>query len=134
MRSRPPFLVSLPPQGDTHALIRGFDLVDRVWIEHCRDPRSHVPLPRLEGRLLIDRASQLRATNDSWRNGNAPIAAMLIPGSVEDIIRMIRFCDEHGIVMTNLGAAADPDQQPMLRVRVDAPGGQRPRLRVVGSD
>lgn len=114
--------------------IVGFDVVARAWIVDAIAPARRAPLPFLSGRLVVDVASQIRAVDDDGHPARQLIAAMLLPGAVEDIVRMMRFCDEHGIVMTSPHADGGNDPGPIVRIHADALGRQRPILRVVGVD
>lgn len=136
-----------PPHTDAHAMtdrsrspppatlpISGFDVVARAWmVEHGVDARR-APLPLLLGKLVVDVASQVRAVDGDGHPARQLIAAMLLPGGVEDIVRMMRFCDEHGIVVTSPNAPGDADPGPIVRIHADALGRQRPMLRVVRTD
>lgn len=109
-------------------------MVARAWMSECRQDTRRAPLPFLSGKLLVDVASQMRAVDNDGQPALQLIAAMLLPGNVEDIVRMMRFCDEHGILVTSPNAAAEADPGPVVRIHADALGRQRPMLRVVGSD
>ena len=114
--------------------ITGFDMVARTWMSECSQEMYRVPVPFLSGKLFVDVASQSRAADDDGEPARQLIAAMLLPGNVEDIVRMMRFCDEHGILITSPSAAAETGPGPVVRIHADATGRQRPMLRVVGSD
>lgn len=109
--------------------ITGFDPVRRAWTMAPHTGLRRVPLPALEGRLMVDAAVQASAGNAD----GAPVAAMLLPGTVADIVRMLRFCGEHDIAMTAPGAHA-AGATPVVRVHAAALGRHRPVLRVVGAD
>ncbi len=112
----------------------GFDVVARAWLAEATRSASLVQLPLLRGHLLVDVAAQIRAIDDDGEPARQLIAAMLIPEGVEDIVRMMRFCDEHGIVVTSPNAGGKVDPGPIVRIHADALGRQRPMLRVVGTD
>lgn len=118
----------------TPSPVVGFDAAARAWMTEAGPSARQAPLPMLKGRLLIDVAAQVRAVDGSGRPARQLIAAMLLPGAVDDVVRMMRFCDEHGIVVTSANAAEDVGRGPVVRVLADAPGRPRPMLRVVGDD
>ncbi len=112
----------------------GFDAAARAWMTEADPSVRRVPLPMLRGRLLVDVAAQARAIDAAGQPMPWLVAAMLLPGAVGDIVRMMRFCDEHGIVVTSADAVGHPGPGPVVRIRADALGRARPMLRVVGSD
>lgn len=120
------------PPSPTMPII-GFDVVERAWIVDTSTPARRAPLPLLSGRLVVDVTSQIRAIDDDGQPARQLIAAMLLPGDVEDIVRMMRFCDEHGILVTSPHADVQADPGPIVRIHADALGRQRPMLRVVGT-
>ena len=121
-----------PPPGQ--ASIVGFDIIARAWIVDPGQATGRAPLPLLRGRLVVDVAAQVGTVDDQGRPARSLIAAMLLPGAVDDIVRMLRFCDEHGIVVVSTHAGGEHDPGPIVRIHADALGRQRPMLRVVGTD
>lgn len=114
--------------------IIGFDVAARAWMVDSASPGDRAPSPLLRGRLLVDVAAQIRAAGDGGRPARALIAAKLLPGMVDDIVGMMRFCDQHEIVVVSAHAATADEPSPIVRIHADALGRQRPMLRVVGSD
>jgi len=120
----------LPPSPT----IAGFDLVAHAWVIDAAPADRCAPLPLLSGRLMVDVAAQVRALDEAGRPARRLVAAMLLPGAIGDIVKMMRFCDEHGIAVTSANAAGHADPGPIVRIRADSLGCPRPVLRVVGSD
>ncbi|TDK27133.1 hypothetical protein E2F46_02660 [Luteimonas aestuarii] len=114
--------------------ITGFDVIVRGWIVESAPSAGRAPLPLLKGKLVVDVAAQIRAVDDMDQPARHLIAAMLLPSGVEDIVWMMRFCDEHGIFVMSRNTIGDPDPGPIVRIHADALGRQRPMLRVVGDD
>ncbi|MFI2431784.1 FAD-binding protein [Streptomyces sp. NPDC018693] len=52
-------------------------------------------IPRLDGTLLMDEASLAAAADDYGHLVHRRPAAVLRPGSVRDIVAMVRFCNDH---------------------------------------
>jgi FAD/FMN-containing dehydrogenase len=78
------------------ALVFGFDPVNRRWISVAEAAPFH-HLPPLEGSIVTDPASLAHYAQDAGSIiHNTPIA-VLIPGSVRDIQKMVRFCKRHNI-------------------------------------
>ena len=117
-----------------HAPIIGFDAAARAWITESGKATACTPLPSLRGRLLADIAAQMRAFDGQDLPTRRLVAAMLLPGEVEDIVRMMRFCDELGIVVASTHASASNAAGPIVRIHADALGHHRPMLRVVAGD
>ena len=113
--------------------IVGFDVAARAWMVDSAAPGDRAPLPLLRGHLQVDVAAQIRAAEDGGRPARGLIAAALLPGVVDDIVRMMCFCDQHEIVMVSAHAAIAGEPSPIVRIHADALGRQRPMLRVVGS-
>jgi len=78
------------------ALVFGFDPVSRRWIAVAEAaPFDHIP--SLDGSIVTDPASLAPYATDSGSMvHNTPIA-VLIPGSVRDIQKMVKFCRHHCI-------------------------------------
>jgi cytokinin dehydrogenase len=73
------------------AVVFGFDPVSRRWITEAQAaPFDHVP--PLDGELVTDPASLAPYANDAGSIVHNTPNAVLRPGSVRDIQRMIRFC------------------------------------------
>jgi len=68
------------------ALIIGFDLVSRNWVAAAQAAAPVAPAPPLKGRLLVGRPR-----------------AVLQPGDIGDIVIMLRFSNEHGILAAPRG-------------------------------
>jgi FAD/FMN-containing dehydrogenase len=88
----------------TGSVITGFDPLSRRWLAAAEAAvGGDAPLPPLDGVVVMDEAS-LRA--DSADEGNIVHRrpwAVLRPGSVEDIARMLRFCRRHGVAAAARG-------------------------------
>ncbi|HEY3493461.1 MAG TPA: FAD-binding protein [Polyangiaceae bacterium] len=84
------------------AIVFGFDPVARCWISEAQAaPFDHVP--DLDGEIRTD-PSSLAAYGTDLGNmvHNTPVA-VLFPGSVKDIQKMIRFCKARGIKVAARG-------------------------------
>ena len=81
----------------------GFDPFARRWVAAVGAAGVFDRVPELEGELCTDPASLAAVASD---NGNiivdTPIA-VLRPGSVDDIVKMVRFCRRRGIVVAARG-------------------------------
>jgi len=88
----------------TAAIIVGYSREAGAWVGGAgphHDPFDHVP--HLDGELLTDQASRdAKGTDLGFIIFNAP-AAVLRPGSIDDISKMIKFCKARGIVVAARG-------------------------------
>lgn len=87
-----------------------FDPLSRSWAvgSRQRDPGSSgrgalAGIPRLDGTLLTDPASLAADADDFGHFVHHGPAAVLRPGSVDDIVTMVRFCNTHGIPLAARG-------------------------------
>lgn len=87
------------------ALVVGFEPVQRVWVgsaEAATTPRfDHIP--PLDGELVVDTASRQADSRDLGRIVEQLPYAVLRPGSVRDIQKMIWFCRRHRIKVASRG-------------------------------
>ncbi|QNP74155.1 FAD-binding protein [Streptomyces roseirectus] len=78
-----------------------FDPVARSWAATA-DP-GLPQVPPLDGTLRTDAASLAAAAEDYGHIVHRTPAAVLSPGSVDDVVKMIRFCNAHGIKVAPRG-------------------------------
>lgn len=86
------------------ALVLGFDPAARGWIATARaghrHPRGCEPfdrLPELDGMVTTDPAAVAPYASDAGSIVHKTPIAVLFPGSVTDIQKMVRFCRRHRI-------------------------------------
>ncbi len=87
--------------------VAGFHAGSGQWVAAAAD-RPGDPfarIPRLDGTLLVDEASRQAAGQDFGQLVFEPPAAVLRPGSVDDVARMVRFARHQGIRVVGRGAA-----------------------------
>jgi len=82
--------------GGASVLIVGFDPEARSWASD-RAGRPLVDLPRLDGALVLDAAVLDEVSQDNGRIVRRRPTAVLRPGSVGDIVRMVRYANTHHI-------------------------------------
>ncbi|MGZ8899299.1 MAG: FAD-binding protein [Limisphaerales bacterium] len=89
------------------AAVIGFDLVGRRWVTRADtvDCPSFADVPRIEGQLLLDDASLAGVSKDKGMLVQQTPCAVLRPGSVEDISKMIHYCRRHGLKVATRGQA-----------------------------
>jgi len=74
----------------------GFDPVTRSWAVTAPG-RPLSDIPELDGTLHTDAASLSADADDFGHIVHRRPAAVLRPGSVKDVVAMVRFCDQHGL-------------------------------------
>jgi cytokinin dehydrogenase len=76
------------------ALITGFDPVAGNWITGTAAHASVISVPPLTGRLLLDDTDLSAAADDFGHIVHRRPAAVLEPGSIDDVASMLRFCSD----------------------------------------
>lgn len=105
------------------ALVLGFDPVGRSWVtEASAAPGAHSGLPRLDGTLRVDATSLQQAADDFGHIVHRTPVAVLEPGSIEDIARVVRYARQHGlkVAMRGQGHATFGQAQAQGGIVVDA--------------
>lgn len=84
------------------AAVVAFDPMARAWATEA--PEGKLPeVPPLDGTLLTDAASRDAAAEDYGHHVHRRPAAVLRPGSVDDVVTMVRFCRRHRIPVAARG-------------------------------
>lgn len=78
------------------AVVTGYDPLAGSWLSEAQAAPCH-PIPHLDGELLVDGASVSPFGEDLGNMVQHRPYAVLFPGSVEDIQKMIRFAGRHGL-------------------------------------
>lgn len=80
----------------TGAAVIGFAPATRTWATTATaDGTDLVGIPPLDGTLSTDEASLAAASDDFGHIVHRRPVAVLRPGSVRDVVTMVRFCNEH---------------------------------------
>ncbi|MGW0707313.1 FAD-binding protein [Streptomyces sp. NPDC002643] len=100
----------------TIALVAGFDLLTRQWVTEAAaaDSTSFATVPSLDGTLTFDSEALTENAHDQGNIVFRTPCAVLRPGSVRDIRRMIAFCAGHGIEVAPAGAHHAMFGQPLV--------------------
>ncbi|GAA2479577.1 hypothetical protein GCM10010406_14730 [Streptomyces thermolineatus] len=94
------------------AVVIGFDPLNRLWVTDdgrqeggARRAASDTleALPPLDGTLLVDEASLAAAADDYGHIVHRTPSAVLRPGSVADIVAMVRYCNARGLKVAPRG-------------------------------
>jgi len=97
------------------ALVLGFSPEARAW---CTDKHTNRgafrALPRLDGELVLDEASTAAVSADLGLLEVQTPVAVLRPGSVEDVVRMVKFCNKHDIAVAARGQGHATNGQALV--------------------
>lgn len=88
------------------AVVIGFDPLTRRWVADGERARSGSELdrvPPLDGELLTDAASRDAAAEDFGHIVHHRPLAVLRPGSVADVVAMVRYCNRHRLKVAARG-------------------------------
>jgi FAD/FMN-containing dehydrogenase len=78
------------------AAIVGFNLDARSWVtQESNTARPFDRLPKLDGALLLDEESRRAIAMDQGNMFHRVPTAVLRPGSVQDIVTMVRYANQH---------------------------------------
>lgn len=81
-------------QGIAAVAVVGFDPVGRTWVTEAEASRPLTRLPRLDGQLLTDPGSLAAAGQDFGRYIQRRPIAVLKPGSINDVVEMVRYAKQ----------------------------------------
>ncbi|HEX8145914.1 MAG TPA: FAD-binding protein [Pyrinomonadaceae bacterium] len=85
------------------SVVVGFDLAGRSWVTKASAAGTFAGLPPLDGTLSTDPAALAAAADDFGHIIHRTPVAVLRPGSVEDVVKVVRFAREHGIRVAGRG-------------------------------
>ncbi|GAA3806746.1 hypothetical protein GCM10022403_046090 [Streptomyces coacervatus] len=84
------------------AAVVGFDPAARSWAVTGTGPHL-AEIPALDGTLVMDEASLAAASDDYGHIVHRRPLAVLRPGSVHDVVAMVRFCNTHRLTVAPRG-------------------------------
>jgi len=87
------------------SVVVGFDLAGRSWVTHASGGAGadFSELPPLDGTLTTDPAALAAAADDFGHIIHRTPVAVLRPGSVEDVVKVVRFARRHDIRVAGRG-------------------------------
>ncbi|UUU29131.1 FAD-binding protein [Streptomyces sp. CA-210063] len=100
----------------TVALVAGFDLLARQWVTEAAaaESASFATAPPLDGTLTFDAESIAANSHDQGNIVFRTPCAVLRPGSVQDIRKMVGFCADHDITVAPAGTHHAMFGQPLV--------------------
>ncbi|MFO0592357.1 MAG: FAD-binding protein [Polyangiaceae bacterium] len=81
--------------GAAAAAVVGFDPARSAWA--TAPGPGVISIPSLDGEILTDSASLAAAADDFGHIVHNTPVAVLVPGSIDDIVRLVKFAGRHGI-------------------------------------
>jgi len=88
------------------ATIIGFDLRERSWVTQAQaQTQSFQDVPKLDGVLLFDEATRKAIAIDRGNVYHKIPAAVLRPGSVQDVVKMVRYANQRSLKIAVKGQA-----------------------------
>ncbi|WP_285108670.1 FAD-binding protein [Promicromonospora sp. MEB111] len=85
------------------AAVVAFDPADSRWLSSLPENSTAIQLPHLDGELVTDEDALTEAATDYGHLKNHRPRAVLRPGSVDDVVTLVRFANEHGLVVAVRG-------------------------------
>ncbi|GAB3663203.1 hypothetical protein GCM10027589_26680 [Actinocorallia lasiicapitis] len=98
----------------TGALVLGFSPVTRGWVTAANAAGPFDSLPPLDGVLKTDAATLDSAADDFGHIVHHRPLAVLVPGSVRDIVAMVKFCRTHKIKLAGRGQGHSTNGQAQV--------------------
>ncbi|MFF5182677.1 FAD-binding protein [Streptomyces sp. NPDC000345] len=102
----------------TGAAVTGFDPAARSWAattpESGTETAALTRIPRLDGTLVTDESSLTAAAEDYGHIVHRRPSAVLRPGSVRDVVTMVRFCNDHCLPVAPRGQGHAPYGQAQV--------------------
>ena len=116
------------------AAVVGFDPLSRDWVTRADAAPSLAGVPPLDGELLTDPASLQNAADDFGHIVHRTPVAVLHPGSVDDIVAMVRFCSRHLIPVAARGQGHSTFGQAQVKHGLVIDMGTLSAIRHIGDD
>jgi cytokinin dehydrogenase len=101
--------------GAAAALVFGFDPVHRSWVTSAHADPGVIKIPHLDGTLLTDPTSIAPFADDFGHIVHRTPIAVLQPGSVDDVVRAVKFCRDHGIQVAMRGQGHSTNGQSQVQ-------------------
>lgn len=88
-------------------LVAGLDLARNGWVAHAASGSNTAPIPALDGELVFDPDLLAAASDDFGHIVHRLPWAVLYPGSVDDVVAMVRYAARHGVDITGMSKVGD---------------------------
>jgi len=105
-------------QGAATVAVIGFDPVRRSWVTEAQAGHSISQVPRLDGQLVTDPASLAAAADDFGHFVHRTPKAVLRPGSVQDVVTMVRYAKQHRLDIAARGQGHSTNGQSQVNAGI----------------
>lgn len=95
-------------------VVVGFDAHTRGWVTAAQAADRFATLPTLDGVLYVDDATRAAAADDFGHIISRTPLAVLRPGSVKDIVKLVRFARKHDLKVAARGQGHSTYGQPQV--------------------
>jgi FAD/FMN-containing dehydrogenase len=82
-------------KGSIAVAVAAYSPLARAWVPNPGP--GTINIPNLDGQLLTDAATLAQAADDFGHIVHKTPSAVLVPGSIDDVVRVIHFANAHGI-------------------------------------
>lgn len=102
--------------GMTAVAVVGFDPIQRSWVSTAEAASGPLAkLPHLDGELTTDPAERAEVSSDFGRIVTRTPVAVLRPGSVNDIVKMVKYARNHGLKVAARGQGHSTQGQTLVQ-------------------
>lgn len=101
--------------GTAAVAVVAFDPVGLGWVTEAEAGPRAIRVPGLDGELVFDDASRAEAADDYGNIVHRTPVAVLRPGSVRDIVTIVRFANAHGLQLAVRGQGHSTFGQAQVR-------------------
>ncbi len=102
------------------AAVLGFDSATRLWVSTAEaQSSSFCNLPALDGEVVTSPSTLSAFSTDAGNIVHRTPMAVLLPGSVNDIVAMVRYCRRHHIKVAARGQAHSTHGQSLAALMID---------------
>lgn len=100
------------------AVVLGFDLGNRSWVTSANASSGFEELPPLDGGLYIDQDTRQKAADDFGHIVHRQPTAVLKPGSIQDIVRIVCFARTYKLKVAARGQGHSTYGQPQVEAGI----------------
>jgi cytokinin dehydrogenase len=117
-------------------LVVAFDPLNGVWVTEAQAavPSGAVAVPDLDGELVLDPAALAAAADDYGHLVHRTPVAVLRPGSVQDVVRMVRYANRNSITVAMRGQGHSTNGQSQAGAGVVIDSSTLTRVHTIGPD
>jgi cytokinin dehydrogenase len=116
------------------AIVLGFDPRRRSWVTEASASGPLDGVPALDGTLFVDAAHLAAAADDFGHIISHTPVAVLLPGSVADIAKVIRFARRHGLQVAMRGQGHAQFGQPQVQGGIVIDSSSLSVIHEIGTD